>query len=457
VRIKPSIPKGTRDFSPVEMKRRNVIFSTIRTVFEQFGFQSIETPAMENLNTLSGKYGEEGDRLIFKVLNSGDYLQKADESAWSEKNSGKFTTSVSEKALRYDLTVPFARYVVQHQNEISFPFRRYQMQAVWRADRPQKGRYREFYQCDADVIGSDSLILEAELLCIFQLVFTQLKLDVKIKLNNRKILKGLTEVMGEEARFVPITVILDKLDKIGLEKVMNELLELGISNDAQERLNAFIAIQGEKGEKMKSYATFFEGNEIGSKGVGELSSVLNYLEKMEGNSNVMLDGLLARGLDYYTGAIFEVLPANNAVGSVCGGGRYDDLTGIFGLNGVSGVGISFGVDRIYDALMYDGWLDEESSVTTQVLFVNFGGKESLYALQAAQLLRTRAEIKVEVYPDPAKMKKQMKYADDKQIPYVILAGSDEIKNQRYTLKNMKTGQQDQMDIEKLLKTIKTNG
>jgi histidyl-tRNA synthetase len=458
VRIKPALPKGTRDFSPREMQRRNRIFSAIKIVFEQFGFEPIETPAMEQLETLTGKYGDEGDRLIFKVLNSGDYLSKANADEWESKNSAAFTSSISDKALRYDLTVPFARYVVQHQNDIVFPFRRYQMQTVWRADRPQKGRYREFYQCDADVIGTNSLLVEAELLTIFEKVFAELKLPVTIKLNNRKILKGLIEMMGEEERFMAITVTLDKLDKIGMDKVITELRQMGITEQAEKVLSDFMAMTGSTEELLAQFDHFFESNTTGKLGVDELKRVMTHCKSMnEGNTDfVQLDGLLARGLDYYTGAIFEVLPQNGAVGSVCGGGRYDDLTGIFGLSNVSGVGISFGVDRIYDAMEHDGLHSESDEPTTSVLFVNFGEEEEVHVVALAQRLR-ESGVAVEVYPEAVKLKKQMKYANDKQIPFVVLAGSDEIRNEKYTLKNMKAGEQDLLDFPALLKKVKQDG
>ena len=443
------IPKGTRDFSPTEMLRRNYIFDTIKSVFQKYGFMPIETPAMELMETLTGKYGDEGDRLIFKILNSGDYLAKADEKPLNEKNSSALIKSISEKALRYDLTVPFARYVVQHQNEITFPFKRYQIQPVWRADRPQRGRYREFYQCDADVVGSDALLHEVELILIFDEVLNQLKIpSFQIKLNNRKILSGIAEVIGQPDQLINITVAIDKLDKIGKDKVLAELMDKGVAHIDQ--LEPLFNLKGNNREKLASMKKFLSNSEVGLKGLEEIEYLLNYIDKTGlQNANLIFDVTLARGLNYYTGAIFEVAADNVSVGSICGGGRYDDLTGIFGLKDVSGVGISFGADRIYDVLEELNLFPEINHETTQILFVNFGIEEEEYVFNLAMKLRKKG-VNVEVYPEAAKLKKQMKYADSKNIPLVIMIGSEELKSQQLTLKNMQSGEQDQLSVDQLL-------
>ncbi|RIH64145.1 histidine--tRNA ligase [Mariniphaga sediminis] len=449
---KPSIPKGTRDFSPAEVVKRNYIFNTIKKVFRLYGFQPIETPAMENLSTLMGKYGEEGDKLLFKILNSGDFISKVPNELLDKKDSNKLTPKLSEKGLRYDLTVPFARFVVQYRNDIVFPFRRYQMQPVWRADRPQKGRYREFYQCDADVIGSNSLLNEAELIQIIDNVFTQLKINAIVKLNNRKILAGIAEIIGEHERLTDITVAIDKLEKIGIENVNRELEEKGVSKVAVENLQPILALQGSTGEKMVQLESILAASEIGMKGVEELKTLFNYLQPMGLNTGVELDLTLARGLNYYTGAIIEVKTTDMEMGSICGGGRYDDLTGIFGLPGVSGVGISFGAERIYDVLEQLNLFPQESPEITRVMFVNFGEKEEAYCLPVLTKLRS-AGINSEIYPESAKMKKQMNYANKKQIQFVVLAGESEIAEQKFTLKNMQTGEQQLLGTEELINTI----
>lgn len=435
---KPSSPKGTRDFSPLEMNRRNYIFDSIRMVFEQFGFQQIETPAMENLSTLMGKYGEEGDKLLFKILNSGDFLSGVDVNNLPE--SKRLTSLISEKGLRYDLTVPFARYVVQYRNEISFPFKRFQIQPVWRADRPQKGRYREFYQCDVDVIGSNSLLNEVELIQIVDAVFTKFGLEVVVKLNNRKILAGIAEMVGHSDKFIDITVAIDKMDKIGKEKVFDELRLKGMSDAELEKLNPVLELKGDFESKIQQLKLILNDSEIGLLGLAEMETVFAVIQKLNLKNEVLLDLTLARGLNYYTGAIIEVAAKNVQMGSICGGGRYDNLTGIFGLDNVSGVGISFGADRIYDVLLEKNIFPSESEKSTQILFVNFGGEEIFEALKLAQKLRLRG-LKVEVYPDEAKMKKQMTYANDKKIPFVIIAGSDEISKNEVSIKNMISGEQ----------------
>jgi histidyl-tRNA synthetase len=454
--MKPGIPKGTRDFSPLEMVKRNYIFSKIRETFQLFGYQPIETPAMENLDTLMGKYGEEGDKLIFKILNSGDYLDKVDGSLLVAKDAKKLTTSISEKALRYDLTVPFARYVVQHQNEITFPFKRYQIQPVWRADRPQKGRYREFYQCDADVIGSPSLLNEVELIQLMDDVFSRLGLQVKLLMNNRKILSGIAEVLGEADKIIDITVAIDKLDKIGVEKVKEELVTKGVSADAITKLQPILEFAGTGEEKIGLLSSMLSASEVGKKGIEEVEEIFGYTKSQKFTAiNLELDITLARGLNYYTGAIFEVKvdePASNFTGSICGGGRYDDLTGIFGLPGMSGVGISFGADRIYDVLEELNKFPEEAAHTTKLLIVNFGVEETGYALQILKLVRD-AGISAELYPDNAKMKKQMSYADDRKIPFVILAGSDERLNNQVTLKDMRSGDQQKIALSELVNKL----
>ncbi len=437
---KPSIPKGTRDFSPVEMVRRNYIFDTIKDVFRLYGFQPIETPAMENLSTLMGKYGEEGDKLLFKILNSGDFITKVPEDLLEEKNSNKLTTKIAEKGLRYDLTVPFARFVVQYQNDITFPFKRYQIQPVWRADRPQKGRYREFYQCDVDVVGSDSLLNEAEFVQIIDDVFGRLKIETVVKINNRKILSGIAEIIGEKERIIDITVAIDKLDKIGLEKVNQELAEKGVSSEAILKLQPILALEGDLSAKTDMLESILETSETGKKGILELKTLFGYLAKMELKTEVELDLTLARGLNYYTGAIFEVKAKNVEMGSICGGGRYDDLTGIFGLPNVSGVGVSFGAERIYDVLTQLDLFPKNSLETTQVLFVNFGENEEAYCLPVLNKLR-KLGINAEIFPENAKMKKQMNYANKKEIPFVVLAGESEMEAGKFTLKNMTSGEQ----------------
>lgn len=450
---KPSIPKGTRDFSPIEMVRRNYIFDTIKEVFRLYGFQPIETPAMENLSTLMGKYGEEGDKLLFKILNSGDFVSNVADDLLKEKNSTKLTASISEKGLRYDLTVPFARFVVQHQNEITFPFKRYQIQPVWRADRPQKGRYREFYQCDVDVVGSDSLLNEAEFVQIIDDVFNRLKIETIVKINNRKILAGIAEIIGENNRITDITVAIDKLDKIGLEKVNLELAEKGVSTEAIFKLQPILAIEGDLDSKINMLETILENSEIGKKGILELKTLFGYLRNMEITTEVELDLTLARGLNYYTGAIFEVKAKNVEMGSICGGGRYDDLTGIFGLPNVSGVGISFGAERVYDVLTMLDLFPKDSHETTKVLFVNFGEKEELYCLPVLNKLR-KLGINAEIFPEGAKMKKQMNYANKKEIPFVVLAGDSEIEAGKFTLKNMDSGEQFSVSADELLNHLK---
>lgn len=464
---KPSIPKGTRDFSPQEMVRRNYIFDTIKQVFQRYGYLPIETPAMENLSTLMGKYGDEGDKLIFKILNSGDYLGNIDIQTLPTTNIQQLTTKISEKALKYDLTVPFARYVVQHQHEITFPFKRYQIQPVWRADRPQKGRYREFYQCDADVIGSNSLINEVELVQMIDDVFTTLKVPVLIKINNRKILSGIAEVIGEKEKIVTITVAIDKLDKIGADGVNKELQENGVSEKAIEKLQPLIEFKGTTLEKLNFLKQLLATSEIGLKGIEEVETIFSKFQSpFEGGkgddvllplqiAQVELDITLARGLNYYTGAIFEV-KANigTLTSSICGGGRYDDLTGIFGLPNMSGVGISFGADRIYDVLNELNLYPESVAASTKLLFVTFGEKEQEFCLPLLAQVR-KERINSEIYPDAgAKMKKQMTYADDKKIPFVVIVGSDEMQSGLLSLKNMGTGEQEKMSLEKIIEKLK---
>lgn len=451
---KPSIPKGTRDFNPEEVAKRNYIFNTIKSKFERFGFMPIETPSFENSDTLMGKYGEEGDRLIFKILNSGDYLSKADQKAYDDKDSNKLTSSISEKALRYDLTVPFARYVVQHQNEIEFPFKRYQMQPVWRADRPQKGRFREFYQCDADVVGSNSLWQEVELVQLYDEVFTALKLEgATIKINNRKILSGIAEVIGASDKLIDFTVALDKLDKIGEEKVKEEMLSKGISPDGIEKLQPLFTLSGDFGTQVESLNSILSTSEEGKKGIEELQFINTAISELGLKSAILqLDVTLARGLNYYTGAIFEVSAPNVAMGSIGGGGRYDDLTGIFGMKNMSGVGISFGLDRIYLVLEELELFPETITKSTEVLFINFGEKEALYSLKAIKTLREKG-INAELYPDNAKMKKQMNYANKRNIPFVIIVGEQEIENNLFALKNMITGEQQNVNLEQVVKNF----
>ena len=449
---KPSIPKGTRDFSPIEMAKRNYIFDTIKEVYALYGFEQIETPAMETLHTLMGKYGEEGDKLLFKVLNSGDYISKVTDEELQTRNSLKLATKLCEKGLRYDLTVPFARYVVMHRDELQLPFKCYQIQPVWRADRPQKGRYREFYQCDADVVGSDSLLNEVELMQIIDTVFTRFGIRVMIKINNRKILTGIAEVIGETDKIVDITVAIDKLDKIGIDNVNAELSANGISDEAIAKLQPIIALSGTNEQKLNTIAEVLATSEIGLKGVEETRFILNTLQTANLNNEIQLDLTLARGLNYYTGAIFEVKALDTPMGSITGGGRYDNLTGIFGMPGLSGVGFSFGADRIFDVLNTLDLFPKEAVHTTQVLFINFGEKETAYCIPLVAQLR-KAGIRTEIYPDSAKMKKQMGYANAKEIPYVVLVGENEMNTGKLTLKNMTTGEQTQMDIDELIEQV----
>ncbi|WP_257658529.1 histidine--tRNA ligase [Parapedobacter lycopersici] len=458
--MKPALAKGTRDFSPTEMERRNYIFNTIKSVFAAYGYREIQTPAFENLQTLTGKYGDEGDRLIFKLLNSGDYLAKTPQALLDEKASLKLIPHISEKALRYDLTVPFARYVVMHQHEITLPFKRFQIQPVWRADRPQKGRYREFYQCDADVVGSESLLNEAEFTLIYHEALSKLGLkDYTIKLNNRKILTGIAEVLGKPELIVDMTVAIDKLDKIGLDGVNRELLDRGFSTVDLEKLQPIILLQGTTLEKIAQLKTILQASETGLKGVDELETVLGYIEKLTGDTSLLdrfvaLDITLARGLNYYTGCIFEVKTNEVSMGSIGGGGRYDDLTGMFGLNGLSGVGISFGADRIYDVLEELALFPESTGQSTRVLISNFDKLAELYALPLLQKLR-RAGIATELYPAAAKLKKQLAYADAKNIPYVILIGESEMQEGVFSLKDMATGTQQQLREPALLAALTT--
>ena len=448
---KPSIPKGTRDFGPVEMAKRNYIFNTIRSVYELYGFQQIETPAQETLQTLMGKYGEEGDKLLFKILNSGDYLQKIDDQELQERNTLRLASKICEKGLRYDLTVPFARYVVMHREELQLPFKRYQVQPVWRADRPQKGRYREFYQFDGDVVGSDSLLNEVELMQIVDTVFSRFGVRVQIKINNRKILTGIAEVIGAADKIVDITVAIDKLDKIGIDNVNQELREDGLTEEQIEKLQPIIALQGTNEEKLAVIAEVLKDSETGLKGVEETKYILGFLTSLE--NEIQLDLTLARGLSYYTGAIFEVKALDTPMGSISGGGRYDNLTGIFGMPGLSGVGISFGVDRIYDVLNALDLYPKDSLQTSQVLFINFGERETAFCLRFVAACR-KAGIRTELYPDSTKMKKQMAYANAKQIPFVVLAGENEINAGKVTLKNMATGEQTLLTKEELIDAIK---
>ena len=447
---KPSIPKGTRDFGPVEMAKRNYIFNTIRSVYELYGFQQIETPAQETLQTLMGKYGEEGDKLLFKILNSGDYLNKIDDQELTERNTLRLASKICEKGLRYDLTVPFARYVVMHREELQLPFKRYQVQPVWRADRPQKGRYREFYQFDGDVVGSDSLLNEVELMQIVDTVFTRFGVRVQIKINNRKILTGIAEVIGAADKIVDITVAIDKLDKIGIDIVNQELREDGLSEEQIQKLQPIIMLEGTNEQKLETIAEVLKESETGLKGVEETKYILGFLTSL--NNEIQLDLTLARGLSYYTGAIFEVKALDTPMGSISGGGRYDNLTGIFGMPGLSGVGISFGVDRIYDVLNALDLYPKDSLNTTQVLFINFGEKETAYCLPIINKVRANG-IRAEIYPDAAKMKKQMSYANAKQIPFVVLAGDNEMAAGKVTLKNMETGEQQLLSTEELINAI----
>jgi len=449
---KPSIPKGTRDFTPQEMANRNYIFNTIKDVFRLYGFQQIETPAMENLSTLMGKYGEEGDKLLFKILNSGDYLSGLTETELTGRNSLKLTNKISEKGLRYDLTVPFARFVVQHQNEISFPFKRYQIQPVWRADRPQKGRYREFYQCDVDVVGSDSLLNELELIQIVDEIYRRLKINVVVKINNRKILSGIAEIIGEAEKITDITVAIDKMDKIGLEKVNEEIASKGISKEAIDKLQPILKLSGTNAEKLEQLKRVLAESEVGLKGVTELETIFGLCEAMKVQTTLELDLTLARGLNYYTGAIFEVKALDVEMGSITGGGRYDNLTGVFGMEGVSGVGISFGADRIYDVLNQLELYPETSVEQTKILFVSFGEKELMYSLPWLNSLRAKG-INAEIYPEPAKMKKQMSYADNKKIPFVAIVGETEMNEGKVMLKNMKTGEQALASLDEVIENI----
>lgn len=449
---KPSIPKGTRDFGPIEMAKRNYIFDTIKQVYALYGFQQIETPAIETLQTLMGKYGEEGDKLLFKVLNSGDYLSKLSDEELAGRNSLRLASKLCEKGLRYDLTVPFARYVVMHRDELQLPFKRYQIQPVWRADRPQKGRYREFFQCDADVVGSDSLLNEVELMQIVDTVFCRFGIRVQIKINNRKILSGIAEVIGEADKIVDITVAIDKLDKIGLDNVNEELRQGGISDEAIEKLQPIISLQGTNEEKLQTIEQVLATSEIGVKGVEETRFILQTLEHIGLQNEIQLDLTLARGLNYYTGAIFEVKALDTPMGSITGGGRYDNLTGIFGMPGLSGVGISFGADRIYDVLNALDLYPKETLNTTQLLFINFGDAETAYCLPILAKARQNG-IRTEIFPDAAKMKKQMSYANAKHIPYVALTGENEIKEGKVTLKNMETGEQQLVTPDELIEII----
>lgn len=450
---KPSIPKGTRDFSPIEMAKRNYIFNTIKEVFLLYGFQQIETPAMENLSTLMGKYGEEGDKLLFKMLNSGDYLKNAPAEMLEQHDYIHLIPKISEKGLRYDLTVPFARYVVMHRNDIQFPFKRYQIQPVWRADRPQKGRYREFYQCDADVVGSDSLMNEIELVGMIDEVFKRFGINVIIKINNRKVLSGIAEVIGAPDKIVDITVAIDKIDKIGLENVNAELLEKGLSQDAVDALQPLLTLSGSNEEKLATLSTLLASSEVGMKGVKELRYVLTNSEAQQPKGVVELDVSLARGLNYYTGTIIEVKAKDVTIGSITGGGRYDNLTGVFGMPGTSGVGISFGADRIYDVLNTLELYPKDTLASTKVLFVNFGEKEGAQSLQYVMKLRANG-IPAEIYPDSSKMKKQMSYANDKNVAYVAMVGETEMANGNIALKCMETGEQENLTIDEVISKLK---
>lgn len=449
---KPSIPKGTRDFSPIEMAKRNYIFNTIKDVFLLYGFQQIETPAMENLSTLMGKYGEEGDKLLFKILNSGDFLRSATDEMLNQRDCLHLTSKICEKGLRYDLTVPFARYVVQHRNDLQFPFKRYQIQPVWRADRPQKGRYREFYQCDADVIGSDSLINEVELLSLIDEVFARFGINITIKVNNRKVLSGIAEMIGAPEKIIDITVAIDKIDKIGIDNVNAELLEKGISQKAIDVLQPLLTLSGTNDEKFNTLETMLSNSEIGKKGIEELRFVFDNVANLSPRGTVELDVSLARGLNYYTGTIIEVKANEMEMGSITGGGRYDNLTGVFGMDGVSGVGISFGADRIFDVLNTLDLYPAEITTSTKVMFTNFGEKEGKAALLHVMQLR-KAGISAELYPETAKMKKQMSYADTKHIPFVAIVGENEINNGTIALKNMATGEQCELTIDELISRL----
>jgi histidyl-tRNA synthetase len=452
---KPSIPKGTRDFSTDEMLKREYIFETIKQVFKLYGYQPIETPAMENLSTLLGKYGEEGDKLLFKILNSGDFLSSVNEEEILKHEPGKLSSKICEKGLRYDLTVPFARYVVQHRDAIMFPFKRYQIQPVWRADRPQKGRYREFFQCDVDVIGSDSLLNEYELLKIVDDIFRRLKISVVIKINNRKILSGIADYIGESDRITDITVAIDKLDKIGIEAVNAELILKGLSPESVSKLQPVLKLSGNTETKLAKLENLLLKSESGMKGISEMRVLFSLIENGALSCDTELDLTLARGLNYYTGAIIEVKSKDVSFGSICGGGRYDNLTGVFGMEGVSGVGISFGADRIYDVLSQLNLFEEVSVSSTEVLILNFGEDETLYSLKIAHMLRNNG-VRTELFPDSVKLKKQMSYADAKKIPFIIIAGEDEIKNKSITFKNMSTGEQKKIFLADLTIFIKTD-
>lgn len=450
---KPSIPKGTRDFSPEEMAKRNYIFDTIKEVFMLHGFSQIETPAMENLSTLMGKYGEEGDKLLFKILNSGDFLKSVSDEQLTERNCPRLTSQLCEKGLRYDLTVPFARFVVQHRNELQFPFKRFQIQPVWRADRPQKGRYREFYQCDADVIGTDSLLNEIDLLQIIDEVFRRFGINITIKLNNRKVLSGIAEIIGAPEKIVDITVAIDKIDKIGIENVNAELLEKGISQDAVNQLQPLLTLSGTNEEKLESLSKLLASSEIGLKGIEELRYVISNTDEVGIDATLELDVSLARGLNYYTGTIIEVKANDVQIGSITGGGRYDNLTGVFGLEGVSGVGISFGADRIFDVLNQLNLYPAEAKNTTKVIFVNFGKNEAKASLKHIKALRANG-ISCELYPENTKMKKQMGYANDNKIPYVAIVGETELANNTITVKCMATGEQQLLTIDEMIEKLK---
>ena len=449
---KPSIPKGTRDFSPIEMARRNYIFDTIREVFKLYGFKQIETPAMENLSTLMGKYGEEGDKLLFKILNSGDFLRGVDKALVENDDYVHLTSQICEKGLRYDLTVPFARYVVQHRNELQFPFKRFQIQPVWRADRPQKGRYREFYQCDADIVGSDSLVNEIELLQLVDEVFSRLKINITIKLNNRKVLAGIAELIGAPEKIIDITVAIDKIDKIGIDNVNAELRERGLSEEAINTLQPILAIDGSISERIAQLETLLASSEVGALGVKELREVVAGVEALGLRATLDLDVSLARGLNYYTGTIIEVKAQDVVIGSITGGGRYDNLTGVFGLNGVSGVGISFGADRIYDVLNTLNLYPEDARESTQVMFTNFGAAEAAVSMKMLKKMRN-AGIAAEIYPDAAKMKKQMGYADNLSIPFVAIVGENEMAQNKMMLKNMTTGEQSLVSVDEAINII----
>ena len=450
---KPSIPKGTRDFSPVEMSKRNYIFDTIKSVFTLHGFHQIETPAMENLSTLMGKYGDEGDKLLFKILNSGDFLSNVNDEQLAERNSTKLMRSIAEKGLRYDLTVPFARFVVQHQNEIKFPFKRFQIQPVWRADRPQRGRYREFYQCDADVIGTDSLLNEVDLLQIIDEVFCRFGINIAIKLNNRKVLSGIAETIGEPDKIVDITVAIDKIDKIGIDNVNAELLDKGISQKAVEQLQPVLTLSGSNEDKLNSLATLLANSEVGMKGIEELRFVMNKTNEIGVKATIDLDPSLARGLNYYTGTIIEVKALDVEIGSITGGGRYDNLTGVFGLDNVSGVGISFGADRIYDVLNQLDLYPDATRTTTKVLFVNFGEAEATASLKHIKKLRASG-ISAEIFPESSKMRKQMGYANDNGIPFVAIIGETELANGTIMLKDMNLGTQQPLTIDEVIEKLK---